>query len=213
VLAAASMTHASIDHETAIRDACSAGQLEAGATATLEAYGPEILSFLIVRLRSASDAQDVFSMFAEDLWTGLAKFGWRCSMRTWAYALARNAATRYASTPQRRAGRNVPLSSASQLSDAVERVRSATNLFQQTAVKDRFRSLRDRLDSEDQMLLVLRVDRGMAWRDLAIAMAGDAELDDKIIERESLRLRKAFERVKSELKRIAEREGLLKPRD
>jgi RNA polymerase sigma-70 factor (ECF subfamily) len=205
------MDHESIDHETAIRDACLSGQLDVGAAAAFEAYGPEISSFLIARLRDASDAQEVFSMFAEDLWAGLPKFSWRCSMRTWAYTLARNAATRYVAAPQRRGGRNVALSDVSQL--AVERARSATHLYQQTEVKDRFRSLRERLDADDQMLLVLRVDRGMAWRDLAITMAGNVDLDDEAIERESLRLRKAFERVKSELKRIAQREGLLKRSD
>ena len=52
----------------------------------------------------------------------------------------------------------------------------------------------------------------MAWRDIAITMSGDADLDDDAVSRESARLRKTFERVKSELKRMAEEEGLLGPR-
>jgi RNA polymerase sigma-70 factor (ECF subfamily) len=88
-------------------------------------------------------------------------------------------------------------------------VRSATHVYQQTAVKDRVRALREQLDPDDQMLLVLRVDRGMAWRDLAMAMAGEVELDDAALEREAARLRKAFERVKDDLRRMATETGLL----
>jgi len=204
------MADRSLDYEPKIREAHTAGQLEAAASTALEAYGDEILSFLFARLRNPGDAQEAFSMFAEDLWVGLPNFVWRCSMRTWAYTLARNAATRYATAPQRRAARNVVLSDAGRLSELVERMRSATQTHQQTAVKDRFRALREQLEPEDQMLLVLRVDRGLAWRDLAMTMAGDVELGEETLEREATRLRKAFERVKRELKRLAERDGLLK---
>lgn len=204
------MTESPHDVEKEIRDAFHEGKLEAAATTTLDLYGDEIFSFLLVRVRAVADAQDAFSMFAEDFWVGLPKFAWRSSMRTWAYMLARNAAVRFASAPQRRAGRNLTLSAPGRVSQMVERVRSATQIHQQTGVKDRVRALRERLDPEDQILLVLRVDRGMAWRDLAITMTGDAELDDVALEREAARLRKAFERVKAELKAMAKQEGLLK---
>jgi len=152
-------------------------------------------------------------MFAEDMWTGLPSFGWRCSVRTWLYTLARNAAARYATAPQRRVARNLPVSGLEDVSALADRIRSATHVYQQTDVKDRFRQLRERLSDEDQMLLVLRVDRGMAWRDLALAMRGDVDLDDAAIDKEAARLRKAFERMKRELRRLAEREGLLEAQE
>jgi RNA polymerase sigma-70 factor (ECF subfamily) len=206
-----SMSDGQSNFEQSIRAACETKDFEAAATLTLQGYASEILSFLSARLRSTSDGQEAFSMFAEDLWQGLPQFGWRCSMRTWAYTLARNAANRYASSPHNRIDRNLTLSKSSRLSALVENVRSATQIHQRTDVKDRFRALRERLDTEDQMLLILRVDRDMAWRDIAIAMSGDANLDDESISRESARVRKAFERVKAELKRRAEEEGLLGP--
>jgi RNA polymerase sigma-70 factor, ECF subfamily len=205
------MNPSAIDHEQTMREACLAGRMEAAATLALKVYSEEILSFLVSRLRSLSDAQEVFSAFAEDLWVGLPAFAWRCSMRTWAYTLARNAAARYVTRPERRNARNMPLSVMSQLSIAAERARSVTYDYQKSDVKDRFRQLRDQLDPEDQTLLVLRVDRRLPWRDLAIAMSGDVDLDEQAIERESARLRKAFERVKRELKQLAAREGLLDP--
>ena len=195
--------------EQAIRQAHERHDFESAATLALEAYADEILSFLCARLRSQSDAQEAFSMFAEDLWGGLPRFGWRCSMRTWAYTLARNAATRYVSSPQNRVERNLTLSQPGRLSALVERVRSTTHVYQRTEVKDRFRALRERLDTEDQLLLILRIDRNMGWRDIAIASSGNADLDDDAIDRESARLRKSFERVKAELKRMAEEEGLI----
>jgi RNA polymerase sigma-70 factor, ECF subfamily len=203
------MAAVSIDSEQRIREAHSAGQLELAATLTLETYGSEVLSFLCSRLRGTSDAQETFSMFVEDLWTGLPAFAWRCSMRTWAYTLARNAATRYAIAP----GQRVERSFGSEISQLAERLRSATDVYQKTELKDRFRALRERLEPDDQMLLVLRVDRNLAWRELALAMTGNVDLDEESIVREAARLRKAFERVKEQLRTLAEREGLLKARD
>jgi len=200
------------EHELAIREAFNAGQLDAAATATLAAYGHEIRSFIGSRLREKSDADDVYSMFAEDLWVGLPKFSWRCSMRTWAYTLARNAMTRYVKSPQRKAARNLPLSWPGALSELVEQVRSSTRAYQRTDVKDRFLALRERLDPEDQMLLTLRVDRQMSYHDLAIMMSGNPECDEATIERETVRLRQALTRLRRELRRLGEAEGLLKPK-
>lgn len=204
------MSEAAQDTEQNVRVAFDRGDFEAAATLALERYGDEILSFLAVRLRSPSDAHEAFSSFAEDFWVGLPQFAWRSSLRTWAYMVARNAAARYVAAPDRRPARNLTLSAPGRISQIVEHARSATQLHQQTAVKDRMRALRERLDPDDQVLLVLRVDRGMAWRDLAITFSGDADLDEAALEREASRLRKAFERVKSELKQMARSEGLLK---
>ncbi|HET6334786.1 MAG TPA: sigma-70 family RNA polymerase sigma factor [Polyangiales bacterium] len=203
------MSESRVETEQSMREAFDAGHFETVAHVALATYGQEILNFMTLRLRARDDAQEAFSMFAEDLWRGLPDFGWRCSMRTWAYTLARNAATRYGKAPQQARARNIPLSRPGVLSELIERVRSATHRYQRTRVKDRFRELREKLDPEAQILLVLRVDRGLSWRDLAMTMSGDVDLDDETLERESARLRKAFERVKIELKRMAEDEGLL----
>ena len=147
------MSDVASDFEQSIRAAWEAKDYESAATLTLQGYASEILSFLSARLRSASDGQEAFSMFAEDLWQGLPQFGWRCSMRTWAYTLARNAASRYVSSPHNRVDRNLTLSKSGRLSALVENVRSATQIHQRTDVKDRFRALRERLEPDDQMLL------------------------------------------------------------
>jgi RNA polymerase sigma-70 factor, ECF subfamily len=198
------------DREHEIRAAFAAGHMQDAATAVLATYGDEILSFIHSRLRDRVDSDEAFAMFAEDLWNGLSSFGWRSSVRTWAYTLARNATIRYSSTSDRRAGRNLPLSCPGAVAALVERVRETTECYKRTAVKDQFRELREQLDLEDQTLLVLRVDRNMSWRELAQTLSGTVDLDEAMIERESARLRKAFERVKRELKRLSEDQGLFK---
>ena len=203
------MTQPASEREQDIRAAFDSGRMQDAATAVLALYGDEILSFIHSRLRDRVDSDDAFAMFAEDLWSGLPSFGWRSSVRTWAYTLARNAAVRYASTNNRRAARNVPLSCPGSVADLVERVRQTTECYKRTAVKDQFRALREQLDLEDQTLLILRVDRNMSWRELAQTLSGTVDLDEASIERESARLRKAFERVKRELKRLSVAEGLL----
>jgi len=200
------------DDEQAIRKAHDAGRLDIAATLTLTLYGREIRSFVGSRLSTRSDGDEAYSMFVEDLWAGLPNFSWRCSMRTWAYLLARNAMTRYATQPQRRAMRNLPLSWPGALSDLVEQVRNETRAYHKTEVKDRFRALREKLEPSDQVLLTLRVDRQMSYRDVAITLSGTPDWDEEAIERESVRLRQAMAKVRRELRRLGESEGLLETR-
>ena len=205
------MTEVSTDANQATRSAWQAHDYASAATRALQAYGQEILSFLTARLRQAADAEEAFSMFAEDLWMGLPGFNFRCSARGWLYALARNAANRHASAPERRAVRNLPLSSDGAVTALVDRARSELNLCQRTDIKDKVRALRERLSQDDQSLLTLFVDRNLPWREIAMVMHEQGELlDDDALDREAARLRKRFERVKVDLKAMAIEAGLLK---
>jgi RNA polymerase sigma-70 factor (ECF subfamily) len=201
--------------EAEIKAACRAGDHDRALTVLLQTYGDELLSFLVVHLRDRSHAEEAFALLAEDLWLSLPKFEFRSSARTWAYTLARHSAARYARSPARRKERNLTLSRNVPLSQLVDELRTRTQGYARTEVKDRVRALREQLDPEDQMLLVLRVDRQLAWRDLALVMAASPEDVDRVIldaaamEREGARLRKRFERVKQELKRLAKDAGLL----
>src|SRR5699024_4798077 len=143
------------------------------------------------------DAGDVFSLFGEQLWKGLPGFAWECSLRTWAYTIARNASYRYRKTARRKGEGQVPLSAAGEIA---ARVRTETFTYLRTAQQDRFASLREALTEEDQLLLILRVDRGLAWDELARIMAseGGAE-DEESLKKESARLRKRFQLVKEKL--------------
>jgi RNA polymerase sigma-70 factor (ECF subfamily) len=196
--------------EQAIREAWDADDLGLTATLAMRKHGKEIVSFLAWRLGSPSDGAEAFSMFAEDLWSGLKGFRWRCSLRTWIYVLARNAAQRYAAAPHRRLQRQRAFDGDSRLSAIVQELTTHAPIYQRTDVKTRVRALRERLSPEDQLLLVLRIDRGLAWRDLAMAISGDLEMDDLKLDREAARLRKCFERIKADLRRWAREDGIVK---
>jgi RNA polymerase sigma factor (sigma-70 family) len=199
------------ESEDAIKAACAAQDFGLATTRAFEVYGPEILSFLIARLRSESDGEEAFSMFAEHLCKALPSFEFRCSVRGYLYTLARNAASRHATAPHNRRDRNLTMSANASLSALVDRARSAMQLHKRSDVKDKIRALREQLPEDDQLLLMLHVDRALPWREIAMVVHAEGEtLAGEPLERESARLRKRFERVKAELKELAQQAGLLK---
>jgi RNA polymerase sigma factor (sigma-70 family) len=203
------MSQPGSDAEASICAALEARDQSTAATVALEAYGREILSFLVLRLRALPDAEEVFSIFVEDFWKSLPEFARRCSMRVWMYTLARNAANRYLRSAQRKHRQHwTPLARDSLLALA-ERARSETQVHLRTDVKDKLRAFREQLEPDDQLLLVLHVDRALPWREVAMVLHENGEqLSAQALEREVLRLRKRFERVKIALRQHAEREGL-----
>jgi RNA polymerase sigma-70 factor (ECF subfamily) len=203
------MQDAPEDPEVSIRVAHQGGYYDAAATLTLELYGREIMGFIAARSASHEDASDIFSQLSEDLWKGLPAFEWRCSIRTWAYRLARNAAF-HQRKREKRGGPAVSLSNASRMSEMVERVRTETHAHLRTEVKTRFQQIREQLSAEDQTLLILRVDRNMSWRELAIVMLAEGEDDsEESIKREAARLRKRFQFAKDQLRALALEAGLI----
>jgi RNA polymerase sigma-70 factor (ECF subfamily) len=167
-----------------------------------------ILGLLVALHRDEQDAAEVFSTFSEDLWRGLPAFGWQCSFRTWAYVLARNASQRFKKGARRRAGREAPLSEHAVISEVVAAVRTETLTFLRTQKRTQLAALRDALSDDDKTLLILRLDKGLAWNDLARVMLGDgAPVGDAELKREAARLRKRFQLVKDRLVTLARRDG------
>jgi RNA polymerase sigma-70 factor (ECF subfamily) len=195
-----------------IHAACEGREFDRAASLTITRYGGELLAFITARLRNNADGEDVFAAFAEKLWLGLPQFEWRCSLRSWCYRLARNAANDFLSLAQHRRERQITPSALARLSQLVDHVRTNTRAYLKTAVKDRMQELRETLPADDQMLLILRVDRNMAWRDLAVALGEGGESappSDTDLDKEAARLRKRFERVKDQLRELARADGLL----
>jgi RNA polymerase sigma-70 factor (ECF subfamily) len=194
--------------ELEVRRRCEAADLEGGAIAALRGYGPEVYGLLFSLHRDESDAADVFADFSECLWRGLPGFAWQCTLRTWAYTVARNASHRFL-RGVRRGRRGVPLSEATEVERLAESVRTQTSPWLRTESKDRLTQIREALPPEDQMLLVLRIDRGLAWRELARVWHEGGEPDEAALEREAARLRKRFQLLREQLVEVARREGLL----
>ncbi len=179
----------SIDDE--LRALAAAGELGEVARLAISRYGAELLRYLAAVTRDDGEAAEVFAQTCEDLWRGLPGFRWRASLRTWLYTLARHAWRRRGRDRFRRGGERVALSEQPELAAAV---RTQTAEWQRSEVRDRFAALRAQLTEEDRELLALRVDRGLAWREIAQVLE---DTDDSAqLARRSAALRKRFERIK-----------------
>ena len=177
-----------------------AGDLAAAAEAVVRDYGPQILGYLTSVLRNESDAADVFSQFTEDLWRGLPGFRRECPLRVWAYKVAWHAAARHLRDPFRARGRRLETT---ELSRVADEVRSSVMLGRAEARRRGIDRLREKLAPDEQTLLVLRLDRGLSWREVATVLAEDGTAVDEPA------LRKRFERLKDRLAAMARDEGLL----
>lgn len=186
--------------EAPVRRALAAGDVAGATTIALRTYGSEIYGFLIALARNEAAASDAFSLFCERLWSTLERFEWRCTLRAWCYRLARNTLVDI----QRGTRATVPLS---QVGEVADQIRTETATFLRTETKSELRKLRESLPADDQELLVLRIDRDLAWDDLARVFGGE-NLDGAELARESARLRKRFQLVKERFVTLAKERGL-----
>jgi RNA polymerase sigma-70 factor (ECF subfamily) len=189
--------------EAALAALWRAGDRKELVTRIVRAYGPEILSYLLATLRGEGEASEAFSELMMNLWRASATFRGESSFRTWAYALARHAAGRVLRERGRRR-RQVGLSDLPELDALATRVRSETLEFLRTERKDRVRALREALDPEEQTILILRVDRGFSWPDVARVLTDGEPPSADALGKKVVALRKRFERIKERLRRATE---------
>lgn len=187
----------------AIRARCEAGDVDGATSQLIAEYGPELHGFLRALAKDADLGSEAFAATCERIWKYLPGFRWEAPLRAWAYQIARNALRTLQAEPRRRAERNVPLSVIQSMA-AVERSRTAP--YQRTEIKDAMRELRESLDPEDHEVLILRIDRGMSWKEIALATADDAAAN---IDQRAAALRKRYERTKAQLRELAIARGLL----
>ena len=191
------------DLEAQISRLLEAGERSAAASTILRGYGPAVLGYVAGLARDEDRADDVFSQVCEDLWRGLPRFRGDSSVRTWVYTLAWHAWLCQERDAFRRRGR--PLAT-EELSRVAAEVRSTTAPYLRTEAKDAVAQLREQLTPSEQSLLVLRVDRGLSWSEVAEVMSTPEEpLDPRTAA-------KRFQRVKDKLRQLAEDAGLLQGR-
>jgi RNA polymerase sigma-70 factor, ECF subfamily len=197
--------------ESEIRAAWERRDLDEATTLALRTYGGEVYSLLLALHRTRTDADDAFSSFAERLWKSMSGFGFECSMRTWAYMIARRASRDLRRAERPRAQRRVTLDRTSIIGKLVEQLRTQTLSMYGQENRDAVARLRDELPEDDRTLLVLRVDRALEWADLARTFLDDEAnptADD--LKRESARLRKRFQLIKERLLETGRKRGLLR---
>ena len=193
------MTGPGADLEVRIGKLLAAGDRPAAATATIRDLGPPVLRYLRSMLRDEDDASDAFSIFAENVWRGLATWRGDGSLKAWSFRLAHNAAINLRNEAWRRRGRRFFTGEASALAEEIL-TRSHVKVERQRQALDR---LRESLDVEDVSLLALRVDQKLSWAEIADVLAADGEPV------EPAALMKRFERLKARLARMAKEQGLI----
>jgi RNA polymerase sigma-70 factor (ECF subfamily) len=194
-------TPASDTSEAELRALLDAGHIDLAIERTVRAYGPELITWLVSMFENDADAYDAFSRMCEELCHSYTRFDRRCSIRTWCYMLARHAAFHVRSQPRKR--REVPLSELPSVLGAVSQAWNTTRRAKQHA-QNIYAEIRGQLDEDDQALLILRVDRDLAWRDIAIVFLGEDASEDEVT-RKAAMLRKHFGRVTQRLRELAAR--------
>ena len=161
-----------------------------------------------------ASADEVFSELSFQLWKSFKSFKSRCAVKTWVFLLVHHEIGRFVKGKRRRERGRVPIS---ELEDVVEVVRSRTRPTL-VAARTELTRVRAELPLEDRMLLILRMDRELSFKQIALLFAaGLASLDetgdlqelansgapellgDAELKRESARLRKRYELVKKRL--------------
>ncbi len=174
----------------------------------VRAYGPELAGFCAVQLKDHARAEEAFSEALFDIWRGLPQFRFAASVRTWAYAVTRHACFRVRQAEQSR--RETTAESEAFWSQLEAPLRTLTQTWLRTTVRQEVVRLRASLAEEDQALLTLRLDRKLAWDEVAQILAGPEPLEPAELKKATAAARKRFERVKASIAALAKEQGLLK---
>lgn len=175
------------------------GDEATAAELALRDHGPAVLRYLSGLLRDPDDADDAFSMFAEQVWKRIGTFRGPGGFEVWLFRVAFREAMRLRDETWRRRKRALPTTDAHRIAAEVRRTASVSMERRLDALE----RLRGALSLEDQHLLVLRVDHGLSFEEIAGTLGdGEAPL-------EAAAVRKRFERAKARLAKLARAEGLI----
>jgi RNA polymerase sigma-70 factor (ECF subfamily) len=169
-----------------------AGRRREAADLLLARMSPELRPFLHRLLGDPALADEVHSATCERLWRSLEFFRWQCSLRSWTYVIARREASRCRNREAAARAKHTTLSAA----ENVIAEGSSASPTLSTTRRDQLETLRASLSDEDRDLLVLRVERGLAWKEIAAAFLEEDASDPDAIARESARLRQRFRTIR-----------------
>ncbi|HLL85235.1 MAG TPA: hypothetical protein VK420_21370 [Longimicrobium sp.] len=164
-------------------------------------HGAEILGWLCAVLLDNESAKTTYDAFkaelATELWTFRGEYPVRISM----YSLARKLAMKNVRPPSR-VDSPIGASVGPTRSQEDGQARTPQDLNASALVR-----MREVLEPEERMILVLRVDRGMSWEDVARVMENPPT--QATLRECATRLRRYFQRTKERLRELAARQGLL----
>jgi RNA polymerase sigma-70 factor (ECF subfamily) len=169
--------------EWAIRASLSKRDTPAAVRAALDVYGAEVFGFLCGVLADRDAAANAYADVAQRVATEVEEFRWTCSLRAWIYWIARRELD-----DRRRRGAAAGPSSTGQLDPTITESHRRAGTF----------LLRRRLREEEREILILRVDRGLGWSELALTTLGEGASEGAVA-RETLKLRGTLDRVVREI--------------
>lgn len=186
------------DVDAEVKSALARGDTRAAVEATMEVLGPELRGYLHATVRDADGAAELYGELGEQLMIGIPRFRGESSVRTYVYAIAWNLVRYHRRRTRRERARQVVEADDSRLEAPDPRTPTAPHL--RTTSKLRLAEARSKLTPEELTLIVLRVDRGMAWSEIgAILGVGTAAADTAV-------LRKRFERLVRRLRDFIRRD-------
>jgi RNA polymerase sigma-70 factor (ECF subfamily) len=193
--------------EAAVREALVRDDVRGAVETAVALYGAEVFGFVSGVMDDPTAARDAYVRFAERLWRNIGRFRWHYSLRTFCYGLARREiARRRAEAPRPPSVRSAPAPSRGQRSQAAGPDSLGAWTTGMATLRAGIDILRSELAPEDREILVLRVDRGLSWRDVALTTLDDVSEGD--IQRESDRLALRFVAIKEQLARAAAAHGI-----
>jgi len=173
--------------------------VEGAFEAHVREFGPRVMGYLVRVLGDEDDAADAYSLWAEDVWKGIEGLREAAAAKVWTYRIAWNAAARVRRQAWNKRRQRMATTMASRIAGevlsrtpgAVEREAAQLTL------------LREGLTPAEKSLLVLHVDRGLSWKEVAEVMAEEGEDVDEAA------LRQRFTRLKRKLGVRARELGLI----
>ncbi len=178
-----------------VRSLLAQGDASAATQAALTEYGAELFGFLIATVDDHDVARIVYAEVGRRAEAEISGFTWACTLRVWLYSLARS---ELRERRRRRRGLGASGSALPVVTVPPETVEMSTAVA----------SLRKALPEEDREILILSVDRGFGWPELAWASLGDRASDDALraeARRLGVRVSELLEQLEAALRRHGRR--------
>jgi RNA polymerase sigma-70 factor (ECF subfamily) len=171
-----------------------AGRQREATALMLTRLSPELRPFLHRLLGDALLVDEALGNTCKHLFRRLPQFRWDYSLRSWGYIFARREASRCRAVRSRMDALPTMLSAAH--GETVDRT---PNARASTSTHDLLDSLRASISDDDRDLLVLRVERGLSWSEVAAAFLEDDDPSAEAIQSESARLRQRYRAIRVRL--------------
>jgi RNA polymerase sigma-70 factor (ECF subfamily) len=181
--------------DTEVRELVRADRIRDAGDLLLARLSPELRPFLHRLLGDVGLADEAHSASCERLWRGLKNFRWECSLRSWGFIIARREASRCRARHAQAHHHHTTLTVAEGLPAHATSRASLT-----TTRRDILETLRESLSDEDRDLLVMRVERGLSWKEIAVAFLEEEAPDTEAINREAARLRQRYHSIRMGVK-------------